>query len=160
MKGICNSWPNKAAQDAVTEQPVACVGEFARINDMDLATATVTQVLIPVDDLERAVGFYRDTLGVRFLFTAPPQMAFFQAGPVRLLVGVPAGGQPAQRGAGIYFQVADIQAVFEALTARGVQFQASPHVVHRTAEVELWLAEFRDPDGNQLALMSQTPAPR
>lgn len=125
---------------------------------MDLSKATVTQVLIPVDDLDRAVGFYRETLGLPFLFTAPPQMAFFQCGTVRLLVGVPEGGEPAQRGSGVYFQVADIHAVFETLTARGVKFQASPHVVHRTAEAELWLAEFRDPDGNQLALLSQTPA--
>ena len=125
---------------------------------MDLSQSTVAQVLIPVDDLERAIGFYRDTLGVPFLFTAPPQMAFFQCGGVRLLVGVPPGGHAAPRGSAIYFQVADIGAVAETLMSRGVAFQTSPHVVHRTAEYELWLAEFRDPDGNQLALMSQTPA--
>jgi len=124
---------------------------------MDLSKASVAQIMIPVTNLERAVGFYRDTLGLPFLFTAPPQMAFFQVGGVRLLVGVLPADQPAQRGGGIYFQVADIQAVFETLTARGVEFRASPHVVHRTAEIELWLAEFRDPDGNQLALMGQTP---
>jgi len=102
-------------------------------------------------------AYYRDTLGIPFLFTAPPQMAFFQAGGVRLLVGVLPADQPALRGGGIYFQVPNIQAVFETLTGKGVAFQASPHVVHRTAEIELWLAEFRDPDGNQLALMGQTP---
>ncbi len=122
---------------------------------MDLAKATVAQILVPVDNLERAIGFYRDTLGLQFLFTAPPQMAFFQCGTVRLLVGVPPGGQPPQRGSAIYFQVADIQAVFQTLTARGVEFQANPHVVHRTPDLQLWLAEFRDPDGNPLALMSQ-----
>jgi len=127
---------------------------------MDLSKASVAQVMIPVTNLERAVGFYRDTLGLPFLFTAPPQMAFFQAGGVRLLVGVLPADQPAQRGGGVYFQVADIQAVFERLTARGVAFQANPHVVHRTAEIELWLAEFRDPDGNQLALMGQTAVTR
>ena len=124
---------------------------------MDLSKAIVAQVLIPVENLERSVRFYRDTLGLPFLFTAPPQMAFFQCGTVRLLVGVPPAGQPAQRGSAVYFQVADIRAVFETLSARGVDFQASPHVVHRTAEVELWLSEFRDPDGNQLALMGQGP---
>ena len=127
---------------------------------MDLSKASVAQVMIPVTNLERAVSFYRDTLGVPFLFTAPPRMAFFQTGGVRLLVGVLPADQPAQRGGGIYFQVADIQAVFETLSSKGVAFQASPHVVHRTAESELWLAEFRDPDGNQLALMSQTAVAR
>jgi methylmalonyl-CoA/ethylmalonyl-CoA epimerase len=124
---------------------------------MDLSKATVAQVLIPVENLERGVRFYRETLGLPFLFTAPPQMAFFQCGAVRLLVGVLPAGQPAQRGSAIYFQVADIRAVFETLSERGVDFQATPHVVHRTAEVELWLSEFRDPDGNPLALMGQSP---
>jgi methylmalonyl-CoA/ethylmalonyl-CoA epimerase len=124
---------------------------------MDLSEATVGQLLIPVEDLDRAIAFYRDTLGLRFLFAAPPQMSFFQSGNVRLLVGVPAAGQPRQRGSAIYFQVADIHAVFRTLVERGVKFGASPHVVHRTPTAELWLTEFRDPDGNQLALMSETP---
>jgi predicted enzyme related to lactoylglutathione lyase len=124
---------------------------------MDLAQATVGQIMIPVENLEEGLKFYRDALGLPFLFSAPPQMAFFQCGAVRLLVGVLPPDVPAQRGSAIYFQVADIKGVFQTLNERGVQFRASPHVVHRTATSELWLAEFRDPDGNQLALMSQTP---
>jgi predicted enzyme related to lactoylglutathione lyase len=85
-------------------------------------------------------------------------MSFFQAGNVRLLVGVPEPGQPRQRGSAIYFRVADIHAVFRTLADRGVNVGAAPHIVHRTPTVELWLAEFRDPDGNQLALMSEVPA--
>ena len=124
---------------------------------MDLSDSTVGQLLIPVEDLDRAIVFYRDTLGLRFLFSAPPQMSFFQSGNVRLLVGVPEADQPRQRGSAVYFQVADIHAVFQTLVERGVKFGASPHVVHRTPTAELWLTEFRDPDGNQLALMSETP---
>jgi len=123
---------------------------------MDLSQATVAQVAIPVDDLDRALVFYRDTLGLPFLFAAPPQMTFFQCGTLRLLVGVLPPGQTPQRGSAIYFQVADINAVYETLVARGVEFVARPHVVHRTDQYELWLAEFRDPDGNNLALMGQT----
>lgn len=123
---------------------------------MDLSEATVGQLLIPVGNLERGIAFYRDTLGFRFLFSAPPQMSFFQAGNVRLLVGVPEPGQPSQRGSTIYFQVRDIHAAYETLVGRGVKFGASPHVVHRTSTSELWLTEFLDPDGNHLALMSET----
>src|SRR3974390_1698726 len=104
---------------------------------MDLSTATVAQVMIPVDDLDRAVNFYRGTLGLPFLFTAPPKMAFFQCGAVRLLVGVLPAGQVAQRGGAVYFQVGEIEAVYRTLVERKVQFQAGPHVVHRTAEMEL-----------------------
>lgn len=122
---------------------------------MKLSNATIGQLLIPVDDFERGVAFYRDVLGLPFLFAAPPQMAFFMCGSVRLLVGVPPPGERAQRGSAIYFRVEDIGAVHASLSANGVQFRAAPHVVHRTPKSELWLAEFTDLDGNQLALMSE-----
>lgn len=122
---------------------------------MDLSQATVGQLLIPVEDLDRAIGFYRDVLGLQFLFSAPPQMSFFRCGNVRLLVGVHEKGRPRERGSQIYFSVGDIHAVHETLSGRGVTFHAAPHVIHRTAASELWLAEFSDPDGNHLALMSE-----
>ena len=122
---------------------------------MTLANAKIGQILIPVDDFEKGVAFYRDVLGLPFLFAAPPQMAFFSCGLVRLLVGVVPPGQKAQRGSAIYFHVPDIHGAFASLRDNGVQFLAEPHVVNRTPKSELWLAEFTDPDGNQLALMSE-----
>ena len=121
---------------------------------MDLSNATVGQLAIPVTSLERAIPYYRDTLGLKFLFSAPPQMSFFQAGSVRLLVGVPEGGQP-HRGLPVYFKVSDIKAVYATLKSRGAKMGAEPHVVHRTPTMELWLCEFQDLDGNTLALMSE-----
>jgi len=84
-------------------------------------------------------------------------MAFFNCGGVRLLVGVMPAGETAQRGSAIYFKVADIHGVHASLEAKGVTFRAAPHVVHRTPVSELWLSEFTDLDGNQLALMSEVP---
>ncbi len=121
---------------------------------MNLAQATIAQLLIPVENFGRGVAFYRDILGIPFLFAAPPQMAFFTCGPVRLLVGVTPAGQNAQRGSTIYFKVADIEAVHASLSAKGVTFAGVPHVVNRTAKSEVWLSEFTDPDGNHLALMA------
>jgi methylmalonyl-CoA/ethylmalonyl-CoA epimerase len=128
-----------------------------KVQRMNLADAKIAQLMIPVEDFETGVAFYRDVLGIPFLFAAPPQMAFFNCGGVRLLVGVLPAGQEAQRGSAIYFQVADIKGVHGALKAKGVAFRAEPHVVHRTPTSELWLAEFTDPDGNQLSLMSEVP---
>ena len=122
---------------------------------MDLSDATVGQLLIPVENLERAIGFYRDTLGIKFLFAAPPQMSFFMAGNVRLLVGVPETARA--RSSMVYFKVSDIHAVYKTLVERGVAFGKEPHLVHRAAASELWLTEFKDPDGNDLALMSEVP---
>jgi predicted enzyme related to lactoylglutathione lyase len=124
---------------------------------MNLADAKVGQLMIPVDDFEKGVTFYRDALGLPFLFAAPPQMAFFNCGGIRLLVGVLPPGEKPQRGSAIYFQVADIKGVHASLSAKGVVFRAEPHLVHRTPTSELWLAEFTDPDGNQLSLMSEIP---
>jgi predicted enzyme related to lactoylglutathione lyase len=122
---------------------------------MNLANATIGQLLIPVDDFEQGLAFYQDVLGLPLLFTAPPQMAFFNCGGVRLLVGVMSAGETAQRGSAIYFRVADMQATHAALRDKAVKFKAAPHLVHRTPGSELWLAEFVDPCGNQLALMSE-----
>ena len=130
------------------------------MHEMNLANATVAQILIPVEDFDSGVAFYRDVLGIPFLFAAPPQMAFFACGGVRLLVGAMPAGQKAQRGSAIYFQVTDIHAVHASLKDKGVRFMAAPHVVHRTPKSELWLAEFADPDGNQLALMSEVASER
>jgi predicted enzyme related to lactoylglutathione lyase len=80
-------------------------------------------------------------------------MAFFNCGGIRLLVGVTPPGQQVHRGSAIYFEVADIDAVYTALKSKGVTFKAAPHPVNRTPQSELWLAEFTDPDGNQLALL-------
>jgi methylmalonyl-CoA/ethylmalonyl-CoA epimerase len=123
---------------------------------MNLANATVAQVLIPVEDVEKGIAFYRDVLGIPFLFAAPPQMAFFQCGTVRLLVGVLPEEMKGRSGSAVYFKVPDIQATYAELQGKAVRFRGAPHVIHRTPTSELWLAEFADPDGNLLALMSET----
>lgn len=124
---------------------------------MNLANASIGQLMIPVEDFDRAVTFYRDTLGLPFPFSAPPQMAFFMCGAVRLLVGVLPPGQQANRGSAIYFKVDDIKGIAASLKVKGVVFVSEPHFVHRSANSELWLAAFIDPDGNQLALMGEIP---
>jgi len=120
---------------------------------MNLSNSKIAQLLIPVDDLESGVSFYRDVLGLPLLFAAPPQMAFFNCGGLRLLVGVVPPGQKAQRGPAIYFEVPDIHAVYTSLKSNGVTFKGEPQPVNRTPRSELWLAEFTDPDGNQPALL-------
>ena len=122
---------------------------------MNLSDATVTQLLIPVEDFERGISFYRDVLGIPLLFSAPPQMAFFQCGAIQAARRVMAAGQKAQRGSAIYFSVRDIEGVHASLYEKGVEFKTPPHVVNRSGQSETWLAEFIDPDGNQLAPLSK-----
>ncbi len=123
------------------------------MTDDTFGLATIGQVMIPVADAERATAFYRDALGLRFLF-AYPGMAFFDADGVRLYLAVPES--PDFRGlATIYFRVRDIHEAVAALSARGVEFTDRPHVVHRDGSVQLWMCFTKDPDGNNIGLMSE-----
>ena len=118
----------------------------------DFGLSKIGQLSIGAKDLAESIEFYRDKLGIPFLFEAPPQMAFFQCGEVRLLVGVSEGDE----GSGtsiLYFNVDDIDAAHATLVERGVEFKAEPHLVHKTEEYELWMAFFTDPAGNTMALM-------
>jgi methylmalonyl-CoA/ethylmalonyl-CoA epimerase len=114
----------------------------------------IGQIAVPVTDIDRAVTFYRDTLGMRFLFQAPPGLGFFDCGGVRLMLDAPAKAQAGQASP-IYYKVSDIHAAFDTLSARGVTFEAKPHLIAKLPDHELWMAFFRDPDGNLLALMSE-----
>lgn len=115
----------------------------------------IGQVAITVDDVERATQYYRDVLGMRLLFQVP-NMAFFQCGSVRLMLGTAEGGalHPSTI---LYYKVDDIQKAHGALVERGVEFVREPALTHRADDYELWLAFFRDRDGHMLALMSEVP---
>lgn len=110
-----------------------------------------------VTDVDRAVAFYRDVLGVPFLFRVQGQpMAFFDCDGVRLYLGVPESDEFHSRGV-LYFTVEDIAEAHRVLAERGVEFRDEPHLVHRAESSELWMAFFTDPDGNNLALMADVP---
>jgi len=117
--------------------------------------SAIGQVALTTRDVATAVAFYRDTLGVPFLFEAPG-MAFFQAGDVRLMLGLPENDT--QRFSSIlYFRVSDINAAFAQLREREVEFTHEPRLIHRGQKADLWLAFFHDPDQHTLALMSEVP---
>ena len=119
--------------------------------------SSIGQIFVRAKDLDRAVRFYRDTLGMPFLFQAPPQMAFFQCGGTSVMLGVPEKPEFDHPASTIYYLVPDIAAAHATLRGRAVEFISEPHLVHRAPEYELWLAEFRDSEGNVLALMARKP---
>ena len=116
---------------------------------------SIGQIAITVKQLARATAFYRDTLGLRFLFQAGPKMAFFDCGGVRLMLAVPEKPEFDHPGSIFYFKVADIQAVAATLQSRGVQFECPPHLIAAMPDHDLWMAFFRDMEGNLQALMSE-----
>ena len=150
-------------------------------NGPGLNLNTIGQIAIGVSDIDRATKFYRDRLGLRYLFSAPPSMSFFDCGGVRLMLTVPERTEETREsssvvnfpvadvhavdvhprriahGNALYFTVPDVRQATEELKARGVVFVGEPHVIHRTETYDLWMSFFTDPDGNTLALMAEAP---
>lgn len=119
------------------------------------ATPELAQVTNVVHDLDRAVRFHRDVLGLPLLFQAPPSLAFFQMGTVRLMLSPPENAEQDHPGSVLYFRVTDIEGVHRTLVQRGVEFVGAPHRVHQAADYDLWMAFFHDPDNNPMALMEE-----
>jgi methylmalonyl-CoA/ethylmalonyl-CoA epimerase len=92
---------------------------------------------------------------MKFLFQAPPGLGFFDCAGVRLMLDAPAKAQSENYSSVIYYKVPDVHGSFETLSARGVVFEAKPHLIARLPDHELWMAFFRDPDRNLVALMSE-----
>lgn len=121
------------------------------------AKPTLQQVAFTVNDLDRAVNFYRDTLGLPFLFETNG-MAFFEIGSTRLMLGTDVNRPDVERPTAIiYFDTTDFNRTVDILLKRGVTFVAPIETVTKTEQGTLMLAEFRDPDGNALAVMGIVP---
>ncbi len=119
----------------------------------------IHQISMRSHDIERAVRFYRDILGLAFLFSAPPRLAFFDCGGVRLMLSTPEPDFD-HPGSVVYFAVEDILRTHEELTSRGVTFRSTPHKIATLSDRDVWLADFEDTEGNVLALMSEPLHPK
>jgi predicted enzyme related to lactoylglutathione lyase len=114
----------------------------------------IGQIAIRALDIGRAVRFYRDTLGMRFLFEAP-NLAFFDCGGVRLMLSTAESPGFDHPGSVIYYKVNDIAATYESLKKRGVEFIDQPHLIAKLEHHDVWIAAFRDQEENTLALISE-----
>lgn len=118
------------------------------------ALGRIGQIALSVHDIDRAVAFYRDVVGLKFLFQAP-NVAFFDVAGVRLMLGQAEPKELKPAGTILYFGSADLDTDFAALKSRGVQIEQEPHFVAKLGAKELWMAAFRDPDGNVFESMTE-----
>ena len=119
----------------------------------------LAQLAYTVKELPRAVTFYRDVLGLRFLFEAPPALAFFDCGGVRLMLSAIPDEESVSHPI-VYFKVPDIHAAVESLRQSKAPIRSEAHIVTRLGSMDLWLAFTEDPDGHPVGLMSEQPAPQ
>jgi len=120
----------------------------------------IGQIAVVVHDVPRAVAYYRDVLGMKFLFGAGPALAFFDCGGVRLMLGPASEARLDHPASIIYYRVDDIRTAFATLAARGAIVEREPQLTANMGTYELWIGFLRDPDENLLALMSEVPIPR
>jgi methylmalonyl-CoA/ethylmalonyl-CoA epimerase len=115
----------------------------------------IGQIAITVSDVAKATVFYRDVLGLKFLFSAGPNLAFLSAGSVRLMLTVPEGAGVAGKNSVLYFKVEDLAAAHTAIVGRGAANERGPTLIAKMPDHELWMAFVRDPDGSLVGLMHE-----
>ena len=115
----------------------------------------IAQIAITVSDVGKAVPFYRDVLGLTFLFSAGPNLAFLSAGKIRIMLSTPQGAGTVGQNSILYFKVNDIVAAHSAIVARGAANERSPQLTAKMPDHELWIGFIRDPDGNLIGLMEE-----
>ncbi|TDK29161.1 VOC family protein [Luteimonas terrae] len=121
----------------------------------DVPAIALRQVAVTVSDVDAALGFYRDILGLEFLFRAGPGLAFLDAGGVRVMLSTPQGAGEPGRNSVLYFHVRDVVRVFEGYVAKGAQSERAPALAARIPDHDLWIGFLRDPDGNLVGLMEE-----
>ena len=115
----------------------------------------IRQIAVTVSDVEAALGFYRDILGLTFLFSAGSDLAFLDAGGIRIMLTTPQGAGTVGANSTLYFNVSDIDATHAALLARGAISERKPQLTAKMPDHELWIGFLRDPDGNLVGLLEE-----
>jgi len=123
-----------------------------------VSLTAIGQIAVRAKDLDRAVAFYRDTLGAPFLFRVP-NLAFFQVGEVRLMLSPAENPDFDHPGSVIYYKVEDIDGAYAALKEKGVSFLDAPHLIAKMPDHDLWMAFLKDSEENTLALMCEKRPP-
>lgn len=113
----------------------------------------LAQVSIRCSDVPRATAFYRDVLGLPFLFAPAPNLAFLMAGEVRLMLS--SEGEEGFSGTStLYFQVPDIEAAVAAIRGQA-ELVDEPHIIANMGTYDLWMSFFKDTEGNPHAFMEE-----
>ncbi|HJQ99796.1 MAG TPA: VOC family protein [Candidatus Polarisedimenticolaceae bacterium] len=125
---------------------------------MSFAVKGVAQLAMTVGNVERSVAFYRDVVGLKFLFTAPPGLGFLECGGTRLMLATRESGGPDEAHPAVYYRVDSVRDAAADLTARGIALHKEPHVIAKLPHADLWLAFILDPDGHLVGFMSEEKA--
>ncbi|WP_108672486.1 VOC family protein [Peribacillus acanthi] len=121
---------------------------------MENSIKKIGQIGVPVKNLESAIIFYKETLGLPLLFNTD-RMAFFDCNGIRLMLSLPEKEEFSHASSVLYFQVENIKEKYEELLEKNVSFIDEPHIVTKMGQTEVWMTFFQDLEGNTHALMSE-----
>ena len=124
---------------------------------MQATVSNVGQIAITVSDVNAALAFYRDLLGLEFLFSPGETLAFLRAGETRIMLTTPQGEGAVGANSVLYFRVVDIEAAYGSFVSRGAAGEREPQAAAKLPDHELWLGFLCDPDGNLVGLMEERP---
>jgi predicted enzyme related to lactoylglutathione lyase len=120
--------------------------------------SAIHQIAITISNVSQALPFYRDVLGLDFLFSPSPNLAFLNAGDIRIMLTTPQGAGAVGQNSILYFTARDIAATHAAIVTRGAKNERTPQLTAKMPDHELWTAFVRDPDGNLIGLMEEKRA--
>lgn len=123
-------------------------------DESKLQLGRLEQISLPVSDIEATSKFYAETLGLNLLLRQS-NLIIVDLGGTRLFLGLVPKVTPST--STLYLRCVDLKLCMEKMKARGVEFAGEPELVARQSTHDLWIVLFKDPDGNSLALMSETP---
>jgi predicted enzyme related to lactoylglutathione lyase len=122
---------------------------------MEHKLSEIGQIAITVSDVSVALSFYRDVLGLNFLFSPSSTLAFLSAGSVRIMLSTPQGSGNVGGNSTLYFKVSNLNTVFSGIVARGATAEREPKMAAKLPDHELWIGFLRDPDGNLIGIMEE-----
>lgn len=134
---------------------IVIVTSLSAMEKNKMSITEIGQIALEVENIDRATEFYKEQLGMEFLFTVPNQFSFFNCNGIRLLLGLPENGEKRPENNLVYFRVDDIESAHQLFSSKGVVFLDMPHIVAKLKDHDLWMAIFKDSEGNTLALMSE-----
>jgi catechol 2,3-dioxygenase-like lactoylglutathione lyase family enzyme len=119
------------------------------------AISGIRQIAVTVSDVDKALGFYRDVLGLEFLFAPNADLAFVQAGGIRIMLSTPQGAGAVGANSILYFAVEHIEETFNDFVANGAEQERAPALAAQMPDHELWIGFLRDPDGNLVGVLEE-----
>lgn len=122
---------------------------------MNARVSEIGQIAVTVSNVAAALAFYRDILGLEFLFQPDDNLAFVAAGPVRIMLSTPQGSGEVGANSILYFKVSDIEESHAAMVGKGADNERAPQLTAKMPDHELWIGFIRDPDGNLVGLMEE-----